>query len=239
MPAKSQKLKTDEVATIGYGGHDIAREDKFGRRITNIKNELAKMGFEIDFIYHCGGDEEPMEVDITAVNEKTGKKISFTVEEGKPKIDIKKLPQSPVKEGTCQCCGGDGWYVEPDEKGEPKQVQCDACRGQGGSKDPEPRIRPSGEPENEPFFENNLLGNMAKGMMGQPKGLAVNGKTVDESSVEIEDIDTRDYPDFCDAYVSSAAFEDGTELNDAELDEFNDKHGEWINEKIHNDQLWM
>jgi len=144
-----------------------------------------------------------------------------------------------IREGKCSCCGGDGWYIEPDEKGEPTQVQCNACRGQGGSKDPEPRIRASGEPENEPFFENNLLGDMAKTMMGKPKGLAVNGKTVDESSVEIENIDRKDYPDFVDAFVSAASFEDGTELNDAELDEFNQKHGAWINEKIHNDQLWM
>jgi len=38
--------------------------------------------------------------------------------------------------------------------------------------------------------------------------------------VEIEDIDPRDYPDFCDAYVSHAVWEDtGAELTDAELNE--------------------
>ena len=38
--------------------------------------------------------------------------------------------------------------------------------------------------------------------------------------VEIEDIDPRDYPDFCDAYVSHAVWEDtGAELTDVELNE--------------------
>jgi len=61
-----------------------------------------------------------------------------------------------IKESTCRSCGGDGWYVEPDEKGEPQQIQCSACYGQGKEDDRtwEPiRIRPSGEPENEPFNE--------------------------------------------------------------------------------------
>jgi hypothetical protein len=38
--------------------------------------------------------------------------------------------------------------------------------------------------------------------------------------IEIEDIDPRDYPDFCDAYVSRAVWKDtGEELTDAELNE--------------------
>jgi hypothetical protein len=68
-------------------------------------------------------------------------------------------------EGKCSSCGGDGWYVEPDNKGEPQQVQCSACQGQGGEDDPEPRLRPSGEPMNEPFQEsanmNETAGNPA------------------------------------------------------------------------------
>jgi hypothetical protein len=41
--------------------------------------------------------------------------------------------------------------------------------------------------------------------------------TVDEM-----DINTADYPDFCDSFIISASWEDGTPLNDAELDELND-----------------
>jgi len=46
----------------------------------------------------------------------------------------------------------------------------------------------------------------------------INNKTVDMSSIEIDGIDTEDYPDFCDAYISKAKFEDGVELDDTELE---------------------
>ena len=42
---------------------------------------------------------------------------------------------------------------------------------------------------------------------------------VDYQSLEVEGIDTRDYPDFCDAYFSSGCYEDGTPLTDDELDQ--------------------
>ena len=38
---------------------------------------------------------------------------------------------------------------------------------------------------------------------------------------EVEDIDTNDAPDFCDAFVGSAMY-DGRVLNDDELDELNE-----------------
>lgn len=37
-------------------------------------------------------------------------------------------------------------------------------------------------------------------------------------NVEVDGIDTRDYPDFCDAYVTYAEYEDGTPLTEEELD---------------------
>ena len=41
--------------------------------------------------------------------------------------------------------------------------------------------------------------------------------------LEIDDIDTRDYPDLCDAYVSYAVWADTKKLlTDDELDKFND-----------------
>jgi hypothetical protein len=45
----------------------------------------------------------------------------------------------------------------------------------------------------------------------------INNKAVDMSCIEIDGIDTTDYPDFSDAYISSAIFEDGTELTVDEL----------------------
>ena len=53
--------------------------------------------------------------------------------------------------------------------------------------------------------------------------------TLDYSKVhdiEVDGIDTRDYPDFCDAYIAGATIEleDGTfrDATDAELDELNE-----------------
>ena len=46
-------------------------------------------------------------------------------------------------------------------------------------------------------------------------------KTAKIESVEVEDIDTRDYPDFCDAYIGSAEI-DGREATEEELDELNE-----------------
>jgi hypothetical protein len=40
-------------------------------------------------------------------------------------------------------------------------------------------------------------------------------------NVELDDIDTRDYPDFCDAYITYAEHKDGTPLTEAELEALN------------------
>ena len=37
--------------------------------------------------------------------------------------------------------------------------------------------------------------------------------------VEVDGIDTRDYPDFSNAYISSACWPDGTELTEEELED--------------------
>ncbi len=39
--------------------------------------------------------------------------------------------------------------------------------------------------------------------------------------VEVDGIDTTDYPDFCDAYISYACWNTGVPLNDEELDVLN------------------
>jgi hypothetical protein len=42
------------------------------------------------------------------------------------------------------------------------------------------------------------------------------------TDIEVEDIDTRDAPDFCDAYIATAHWKDtGEELSVAELEELN------------------
>jgi len=47
-------------------------------------------------------------------------------------------------------------------------------------------------------------------------------KEIDFNSLIVDDIDTRDYPDCCDAYISGGFFNDGTPLDDKTI--------EWLNE---------
>ena len=54
--------------------------------------------------------------------------------------------------------------------------------------------------------------------------LAFNGKFIDLSTIELDGVDEKDYPDFGDAFVDYAEYTDGTPLTDAELEEFNTKH---------------
>jgi hypothetical protein len=47
-------------------------------------------------------------------------------------------------------------------------------------------------------------------------------RTVNLKTIEVSDIDTKDAPDFVDAYISYAEWDDGIELNDHELDLLNE-----------------
>lgn len=87
--------------------------------------------------------------------------------------------------------------------------------------------------------KSSMLGDMVKEMSGQQGGMTLNGKKIDISSIEIEDIDRRDYPDFVDAFISAASYEDGTPLTDSELDQLTQQEGGWINWYIHDNQLWL
>ena len=50
------------------------------------------------------------------------------------------------------------------------------------------------------------------------------------SDVEVDGIDTRDYPDFCDAFIASAFYDD-SEMTDEELDILNDD-GDFVYEAV-------
>ena len=58
--------------------------------------------------------------------------------------------------------------------------------------------------------------------------MELNGKKVVD--VEIDGVDTTDYPDFCDAYFCAGYYEDGTELTDEELEELGEAYPEVIGE---------
>jgi hypothetical protein len=48
----------------------------------------------------------------------------------------------------------------------------------------------------------------------------LNGKKVID--LEVDGVDSSDYPDFCNAYFSSGCYEDGTPLTDDELNKLTD-----------------
>ena len=58
--------------------------------------------------------------------------------------------------------------------------------------------------------------------------MQLNGRTI--KNAEVDGVDGGDYPDFCDAFFSYAEYEDGTPLNDEELEELGEVHGEMINQ---------
>jgi len=62
----------------------------------------------------------------------------------------------------------------------------------------------------------------------------VTHKVVDTGSLEIDGVDGRDAPDFCDAFFSAGEFKDGTKMSDDELNELADEHPDILEEMIYN-----
>ena len=58
--------------------------------------------------------------------------------------------------------------------------------------------------------------------------MQLNGRTV--KNVEVDGVEGNDYPDFCDAFFSYAEYDDGTPLNDEELEQLGDENSEMINQ---------
>ena len=86
------------------------------------------------------------------------------------------------------------------------------------------------------FLTENKLTKNAKLLA---EAVTLDGKSVDVGSIEIEDIDTADYPDFSDAYITYAEFEDGTPLSEDELMRLEDENYGLTNELIHDRQMYM
>jgi len=57
----------------------------------------------------------------------------------------------------------------------------------------------------------------------------LNGKKVVD--IEVDGVNTSDYPDFSDAYFCYACYEDGTPLTEEELDKLADQNGDILHEK--------
>lgn len=59
----------------------------------------------------------------------------------------------------------------------------------------------------------------------------LNGRKVID--IEVDGVDSRDYPDFADAYFSYVCYEDGTPLTDDELNKFTEDNGDLLYEKAY------
>jgi hypothetical protein len=58
-------------------------------------------------------------------------------------------------------------------------------------------------------------------------------RKVDRRSAEVEDINFKDYPDFCDAFISSMDWDDGTEMTDNELESWSDDNPDCVYEIVY------
>ena len=59
----------------------------------------------------------------------------------------------------------------------------------------------------------------------------LNGRKVID--MEVDGVDSRDFPDFADAYFSYACYEDGTPLTDDELNKLTEKFADVLWEKAY------
>lgn len=66
----------------------------------------------------------------------------------------------------------------------------------------------------------------------QPEGPELKEFIIEEvTDIELADVNAKDYPDFCDAYISAAVWKDsGNPLTENELDLLNENAGDYINE---------
>ena len=53
-------------------------------------------------------------------------------------------------------------------------------------------------------------------------------KQLDHTTVVVANVCREDWPDFCDAFIESADWLDGTELTEAELEQLNTEHGDIV-----------
>ena len=56
------------------------------------------------------------------------------------------------------------------------------------------------------------------------------------TNVSVDGIDTRDYPDFCDAFIESANYK-GEPMSEEMIDYINDVHSDFVHECVY-DQLF-
>ena len=68
---------------------------------------------------------------------------------------------------------------------------------------------------------------------------AADADRIDFNSMEVEDINMDDFPDFCNAYCATIYWKNGVEFTDTEIDDFNDVFYEDVSIAIHENQLYL
>jgi len=88
------------------------------------------------------------------------------------------------------------------------------------------------------MYEGRNLSKIAKKIMESNKDGAImlNGKEVDVTSIEIDGVDHKDFPDFSDAYISAASYIDGTPVDNNDLERIDAENYGLVNQLAH-DQL--
>lgn len=74
-------------------------------------------------------------------------------------------------------------------------------------------------------------GGIGEGAFKDMSIVSINGKNVNVDSIQIDGMDPNDHPDYSDAYVSYAEFDDGDPLSDEEMTELTQDHPELVNQK--------
>ena len=57
-------------------------------------------------------------------------------------------------------------------------------------------------------------------------------KRADVSTAQIDGVDTQDYPDMVDAYISDMSWEDGTEMTDEEISDWSEENEDTVYELV-------
>lgn len=81
-------------------------------------------------------------------------------------------------------------------------------------------------------YEKKSKGKKSKEVIDEAEDepdITIDGKKVKYSSIELDNVDPKDRPDYSDAYAFSAEFEDGTPLEDYQLEELDDDYPDVIN----------
>jgi len=78
--------------------------------------------------------------------------------------------------------------------------------------------------------ENTMTDFTAEDTFEALKRVPLDIDLVNESSFEVEGVDFGDYPDFCDAFIGYAEFNDGTVVPEEQMDELNEKCEDMINQ---------